>query len=78
MRVNVQLIEAATDQHLWAEIYERDLTDVFAIQSALAQEIAAQLKAKLSPAEKARVATKPTENVEAYLLSVEAHDLQST
>lgn len=75
VRVNVQLINAATDQHLWAEVYERDLTDVFAIQNALAQEIAAQLKAKLSPDEKSRMETKPTQNDEAYLLSIQAHEL---
>ncbi|MFL6530376.1 MAG: hypothetical protein ACJ8KX_07895, partial [Chthoniobacterales bacterium] len=59
VKVNVQLIQPATDQHIWAETYERDLTDVFAIQNALAQEIATQLKAKLSPGEKARINTKP-------------------
>ncbi len=74
VRVNVQLINAATDQHIWAEVYERDLTDVFAIQNALAQEIAAQLKAKLSPDEKTRMETKPTQNDEAYLLSIQAHE----
>jgi TolB-like protein/Flp pilus assembly protein TadD len=72
VRVNVQLINAANDQHLWAEVYERDLTDVFTIQSALAQEIAVQLKAKLSPDEKARVDTRPTQNGDAYLLYVQA------
>ena len=77
VRVNVQLINAATDEHLWAEIYERDLTDVFAIQNALAQEIAAQLKAKLSPGEKAQIETKPTQNDAAYLLSIQAHELFS-
>jgi TolB-like protein/Tfp pilus assembly protein PilF len=75
VRLNVQLIEAATDHHLWAEIYERDLTDVFALQSALSQEIASQLKAKLSPGEKERIDAKPTQNSEAYLLSVQAHEL---
>lgn len=72
VRVNVQLINAVTDEHLWAEMYERDLTDVFTIQSALAQEIAVQLKAKLSPDEKARVDQRPTQNGEAYLLYVQA------
>ena len=75
VRVNVQLISAATDEHLWAEVYERDLTDVFAIQSALAQEIANQLRAKLSPDEKARMARKPTENGDAYLLYLEAQTI---
>ena len=75
VRVNVQLINAETDEHLWAEVYERDLTDVFAIQSALAQEIASQLKAKLSPDEKARMETKPTQNGDAYLLYVQAQSV---
>src|SRR5437870_2362956 len=48
VRVNVQLIDAVTDEHLWANDYERDLTDVYAIQSDLAQKIADELKAKLS------------------------------
>jgi len=53
VRVNVQLINADTDEHLWAEDYDRDLTDVFAIQTDLAQKIARELQAKLSPTEKA-------------------------
>src|SRR2546423_9664213 len=52
VRVNVQLIDANTDEHLWASDYDRDVTDVFAIQSDLAKEIASALQAKLSPAEK--------------------------
>ena len=75
IRVNVQLINARTDEHVWAEVYERDLTDVFAIQSALAQEIAAQLKAKLTAGEKALVDAKPTQNPDAYLLYVQARTL---
>ena len=75
VRVNVQLINAATDEHLWAEVYERNLTDVFAIQTALAQEIASQLKATLSPDEKARMETKPTQNGDAYLLYVQAQSI---
>ena len=75
IRLVVQLIDARTDQHLWAEDYDRDLTDVFAIQSALAQEIAKQLKAKLSADEKARLETKPTENNEAYMLYVRARPI---
>jgi TolB-like protein/Flp pilus assembly protein TadD len=77
VRVNVQLINADNDQHLWAEDYDRDLTDVFAIQTDLAQKIAAELQAKLSPSERAQLTHKPTENGEAYLAFVEAHDLQS-
>src|SRR6058998_3161857 len=75
VRVNVQLINVENDQHLWAEDYDRELTDVFAIQSDLAQKIAGELRAKLSPTEKAQIERKPTENSEAYLAFVEGHDL---
>jgi TolB-like protein/Tfp pilus assembly protein PilF len=75
VRVNVQLIDANTDEHLWAYDYDRDVTDVFAIQSDLAREIAKALQAKLSPAEKSQMTRKPTENGEAYLAFVQAHDL---
>src|SRR5947199_101867 len=75
VRVNVQLINAENDQHIWAEDYDRELTDVFAIQSDLAQKIAGELRAQLSPAEKAQIERKPTENSEAYLAFVEGHDL---
>jgi TolB-like protein/Tfp pilus assembly protein PilF len=75
VRVNVQLIDANTDEHVWANDYDRDVTDVFAIQSDLAREIANALQAKLSPAEKSQMSRKPTENGEAYLAFVQAHDL---
>jgi TolB-like protein/Tfp pilus assembly protein PilF len=75
VRVNVQLIDADTDEHIWANDYDRDVTDVFAIQSDLAREIANALQAKLSPAEKTQMTRKPTENGEAYLAFVQAHDL---
>jgi TolB-like protein/Tfp pilus assembly protein PilF len=75
VRVNVQLIDANTDEHLWANDYDRDVTDVFAIQSDLAQEIAERLKAKLSSDEKSQMTRKPTENGEAYLAFVQAHNL---
>lgn len=75
VRVNVQLIDAYNDRHLWAQNYERNLTDVFAIQSELAQSIASALKAKLSPDEQQRIATKPTENGEAYSLYIAAHEI---
>jgi TolB-like protein/Flp pilus assembly protein TadD len=74
VRVSVQLIDANNDEHIWAEDYDRDLTDVFAIQTDLAQKIASALQAKLSPNEKARLDKRPTENPEAYLLFVRAHD----
>jgi len=75
VRVNVQLINAVNDEHIWAEDYDRDLTDVFAIQTDLAQKIAHELQAKLSPTEKAQMTRKPTENGEAYLAFVQAHNL---
>ena len=75
VRVNVQLIDATTDEHLWANDYDRDLTDVFAIQTDLAQKIAGELQAKLSPTEKAQIERKPTQNGEAYLAFVQAHNL---
>src|SRR6266567_4373878 len=75
VRVNVQLINADNDDHIWAEDYDRDLTDVFAIQTDLAQKIASALQAKLSPNEKARMERKPTENGEAYLAFVQAQNL---
>ena len=75
VRVNVQLINVDNDQHIWAEDYDRELTDVFAIQSDLAQKIAGELRAQLSPTEKAQIERKPTENSDAYLAFVEGHDL---
>jgi TolB-like protein/Tfp pilus assembly protein PilF len=75
VRVNAQLINADTDEHLWAEDYDRDLTDVFAIQTDLAQKIAEALQARLSPVEKSQMERKPTENGEAYLAFVQAHNL---
>jgi TolB-like protein/Flp pilus assembly protein TadD len=74
VRVSVQLINANNDEHIWAEDYDRDLTDIFAIQTDLAQNIAAALQAKLSPNEKARLDRRPTQNSDAYLLFVQAHD----
>src|SRR5436309_2477157 len=76
VRVNVQLIDANSDEHIWASDYDRDVIDVFAIQSDLAQKIAEALQAKLSPGEKSRLERKPTENGEAYLAFVQAHNLQ--
>jgi TolB-like protein/Flp pilus assembly protein TadD len=77
VRVNVQLINANNDEHIWAEDYDRDLTDVFAIQTDLAQKIASALQARLSPNEKARLDRRPTQNPDAYLLFVQAHDYAS-
>src|ERR1043166_5608882 len=77
VHVNVQLINASNDEHIWAEDYDRDLTDVFAIQTDLAERIASALQAKLSPNEKARLDRRPTQNPDAYLLFVQAHDYAS-
>src|SRR5438477_757196 len=74
VRVNVQLINADNDEHIWAEDYDRELTDVFAIQTDLAQKIVYTLQAKLSPNEKARLDRRPTQDPNAYLLFVQAHD----
>jgi TolB-like protein/Flp pilus assembly protein TadD len=72
VRVNVQLINADNDEHIWAEDYDRDLTDVFAIQTDLAQKIVSALQARLSPSERARLDRRPTQNSDAYLLFIQA------
>src|SRR5438477_10438850 len=77
VRVNVQLSDANSDEHIWASDYDRDVTDVFAIQTDLAQKISDALQTKLSSAEKSRIERKPTENGEAYLAFVQAHNLQN-
>ena len=74
VRVNVQLIDANSDEHIWAEDYDRDLTDVFAIQTDLAQKIAYALQARLSPNEKEQLDRQPTKDPNAYLLFIQAHD----
>ena len=66
VHVNVQLIRAATDEHLWAESYNRTLNDVFGVEGEVANAIADQLNAKLSGAEQKAVAEKPTQNTAAY------------
>ena len=68
VRVNVQLINAMTDAHLWAEIYDRKLTDIFAVESDIAKAIAETLQAKLTGSEKSSIAKAPTANPEAYEL----------
>ncbi|HEY6155402.1 MAG TPA: FlgO family outer membrane protein [Candidatus Udaeobacter sp.] len=72
VRVTAQLIDARTDAHLWAETYDRDVADVFAIQSEIAQAIANQLQAKLSPAEKSAIEERPTKDLAAYDLYLRA------
>jgi serine/threonine protein kinase/tetratricopeptide (TPR) repeat protein len=75
LRVNVQLIDARNDAHLWAEDYDRDIADIFAIQSEIAQQIADQLRAKLSAAEKATIAERPTADLAAYALYTKANEI---
>ncbi len=66
VRVNVQLIKAANDSHLWADTFDRKLTDIFSVESEVSKAIAEQLRAHLSGREKQVIASKPTDNVEAY------------
>src|SRR5213080_1996165 len=68
VRVNVQLINALTDAHLWADTYDRKLTDIFAVESEIAKTIAETLQARLSGSEKSSIAKAPTANPEAYEL----------
>ena len=75
IRVNAQLIDARTDAHLWAQTYDRDLADVFAIQSEIAKAIADQLQAKLSPYEKSAINERPTSDIAAYDLYLRAKEL---
>jgi TolB-like protein/Tfp pilus assembly protein PilF len=74
--VNVQLIDTATDQHLWAERYDRTLTDSISLQGELATEIAGALRSTLTPEEKARVETKPTDNPDAYVAYLRGREAQ--
>jgi len=74
VRVSVQLIDARNDTHLWAEHYDRDVADVFAVQTEIAQQIADQLKANLSPTEKAAIAERPTADLVAYAYYTKAKE----
>ncbi|MGH8163399.1 MAG: FlgO family outer membrane protein, partial [Rhodanobacteraceae bacterium] len=78
IRVNAQLIDARTDAHVWAETYDRDLADVFAIQGEIARAIAEQLQAKLSPNEKKAIAQPPTTDLAAFDLYSQAKSLLLT
>ena len=77
VRVNAQLIDTRTDAHVWAEQYERDLADIFAIQSELARTIVAHLKADLSSSEKIAIEEKPTGDLEAYDLYLRGKGLMN-
>ena len=72
VRINVQLIDARTDAHLWAETFNKDLTDVFLIQAALTEEITSALKASLTAGERSLIARRPTESQAAYDLYLRA------
>jgi TolB-like protein len=72
--VNVQLIDARNDRHIWAERYDRTIADSMSIQGELATEIAGALQAKLEPEEKSRLETKPTKNSDAYVVYLKARE----
>jgi TolB-like protein/Tfp pilus assembly protein PilF len=74
VRINLQLIDARTDSHLWAQNYDRDLKDVFAVQSDVAEKVAEALKAQLLPGESARIASVPTQNQEAHDLFLRGNE----
>jgi serine/threonine-protein kinase len=78
VRVNAQLIDARTDSQVWAERYDRDIADVFAIESEVAGKIVAQLQAEISPVEKAAIGQKPTADLVAYELYIHAKMLITT
>jgi serine/threonine protein kinase/tetratricopeptide (TPR) repeat protein len=75
VRVNAQLVDARTDRHLWAQTYDRDLADVFAIQSEIAKTIADQLQAKLSPREENAIQRSPTSDISAFDLYARAKNI---
>jgi serine/threonine protein kinase len=75
VRVSTELVDARNDNTIWADSYDRDLTDIFAIQSEVAQTIVRKLNARLSPEEKRSIETKPTDNLEAYELYLRANQL---
>src|SRR4029077_5114049 len=77
VRVSAQLIDARSDAHVWAEHYDRDFADIFAIQSEIAHRIADQLRAKLSEAEKAAIAEQPTTDLVAYAYYTKAKELDT-
>ena len=74
VRINAELIEGATDGHLWAARYDRDLTDIFAVQDEITKAIVEQLKVKLLPEEKKAIEQAPTESVEAYTQYLRARE----
>src|SRR5204862_146935 len=77
VHINVQLIQAETDAHLWAQSYDRRLNDIFSVEGEVAKSIADSLRTTLSPQEKARVEAKPTDNPDAYVVYLRARDYQT-
>ena len=75
VRINAQLIDARTDQHVWNDTYDREITDLFELQSELARRITFALRANLSPREKASLQIHPTADMAAYELFLRARDL---
>jgi TolB-like protein/Flp pilus assembly protein TadD len=75
VRVTIELVDARTDQTLWSDSYDRDLTDIFVIQSEIAQAVASKLSARLSPEEKQGIEGKPTNDLKAYDLYLQAKEL---
>ena len=75
VRINAQLIEGSTGGHIWAARYDRDLTDIFAVQDEITKTIVEQLKVKLLPEEKKAIEQAPTENVEAYTYYLKGREL---
>lgn len=73
--ITAQLIDAAADQHVWAESYDRDLTDIFAVQGDVSAAIARELQASLTPGEQGRIHSRPTDNIEAYDLVLRGREL---
>ena len=75
VRVNAQLINAQTDTHVWGDTFDREITDLFALQTEVAERIATELRARLSKREKARIQVHPTKSLDAYELFLKARDL---
>jgi adenylate cyclase len=75
VRVSTELVDARSYNTIWADSYDRDLPDIFAIQSEIAQKVAASLSAQLSPQERKGIEEKPTDNLEAYDLYLQAKQL---
>ena len=75
VRVSTELVDARNDNTIWADSYDRDLTDIFAIQSEIAQTVASKLSAQLSSEERKDIEEKPTDNLDAYDLYLQAKQL---